>query len=286
MSGTITRIGATGAGALLALGMLAAPAGATGAGKGGSSGRNSQTTACFTATGHTQGRSHSDPDGMSNGGADKPGCTGGFDADRDGNNGCGNDADREDDNNGRCGGPKPERVRDQRATTAEVKAEKQENRGDSDGRCHHDGTTTTTESAGAVAGNSSGKCACPLGSEGAVAAPDATAPDATASAAGGGTAVGTAVGLSATAPATTGTGVAAGTTTPDATASATGAATPDAAVDAAAVTPDTLVLGESLTRPSVLARTGAGVGGLALLGGLLCGGGRLTLLARRLLRIG
>jgi hypothetical protein len=40
---------------------------------------------------------------MSNGGPDKPGCTGGIDADRDGNNGCGNDADREDDNNGQCG---------------------------------------------------------------------------------------------------------------------------------------------------------------------------------------
>ena len=44
-------------------------------------------------------------DGDTNGGVDKPGCTGGVDAtDRDGNNGCGNDADREDDNNGNCGG--------------------------------------------------------------------------------------------------------------------------------------------------------------------------------------
>ena len=52
----------------------------------------------------TQGKSTSDPDGMSNGGADKPGGTGGFDADKDGNNGCGNDDDFEDDNNGWCGG--------------------------------------------------------------------------------------------------------------------------------------------------------------------------------------
>jgi hypothetical protein len=51
----------------------------------------------------TQGRSSSDPDGMTNGGRDKPGFRGGFSADRDGNNGCGNDDDREDDNNGNCG---------------------------------------------------------------------------------------------------------------------------------------------------------------------------------------
>jgi hypothetical protein len=52
-----------------------------------------------------QGRSQSDPDGMSNGGADKPGGTGGIDQlDQDGNNGCGNDDDFEDDNNGNCGG--------------------------------------------------------------------------------------------------------------------------------------------------------------------------------------
>ena len=52
----------------------------------------------------TQGRSNSDPDGMDNGGSDKPGCRGGYDEDQDGNNGCGNDDDFEDDNNGNCGG--------------------------------------------------------------------------------------------------------------------------------------------------------------------------------------
>jgi hypothetical protein len=52
-----------------------------------------------------QGHSPSDPDGMGNGGMDKPGMDGGFDDDQDGNNGCGNDADREDDNNGWCGKP-------------------------------------------------------------------------------------------------------------------------------------------------------------------------------------
>jgi hypothetical protein len=52
-----------------------------------------------------QGKSASDPDGMTNGGADKPNGPGGIDkADQDGNNGCGNDDDFEDDNNGNCGG--------------------------------------------------------------------------------------------------------------------------------------------------------------------------------------
>src|SRR5688500_15797786 len=50
-----------------------------------------------------QGKSTSDPDGKTNGGPDKPGGSGGFDADKDGNNGCGNDDDFEDDNNGWCG---------------------------------------------------------------------------------------------------------------------------------------------------------------------------------------
>ena len=50
-----------------------------------------------------QGHAPSDPDFNGNGGIDKPGQTGGFSADRDGNNGCGNDDDREDDNNGWCG---------------------------------------------------------------------------------------------------------------------------------------------------------------------------------------
>src|SRR5689334_9397960 len=39
------------------------------------------------------------------GAPDEPGGTGGFDADKDWNNGCGNDTDFEDDNNGQCRGP-------------------------------------------------------------------------------------------------------------------------------------------------------------------------------------
>jgi hypothetical protein len=274
MSGTITRIGTTGASALLALGIFAAPpAGATSPG---GHGTNHETSACFTATGHTQGRSHSDPDGMSNGGADKPGCTGGFDADRDGNNGCGNDADREDDNNGRCGGPKRERVRDQHAAKTEVKAEQQ----DRDNGCHDKTATTTDVSATAAAsGDSSEKCACPVGSEGTVTAP------ATVSAAAAG---GAATDSAAASPDVAVTRAGATSATDIATVAAAGSTTaPDTQVLGESTTaPDTQVLGESITRPSALARTGAGVGGLALLGGLLLGGGRLTLLARRLLHIG
>ncbi|HVF33218.1 MAG TPA: hypothetical protein VM933_09295 [Acidimicrobiales bacterium] len=55
-----------------------------------------------------QGQSTADPDGDTNGGADKPGMAGGDDLnDQDGNNGCGNDDDFEDDNNGNCGGRRP-----------------------------------------------------------------------------------------------------------------------------------------------------------------------------------
>jgi hypothetical protein len=69
----------------------------------------------------TQGKSASDPDGDANGGADKPGMAGGFDADKDGNNGCGNDDDFEDDNNGWCGGkPKAPEVPE---VTTEVEGE-------------------------------------------------------------------------------------------------------------------------------------------------------------------
>jgi len=108
MRGTIVRIGATGAGALLALGLFAGPsAGAPRSDKPATAGQSAKV-ACFDAASadHTQGRSLSDPDGMSNGGADKPGCVGVTDSDKDdkdGNNGCGNDADREDDNKGNCG---------------------------------------------------------------------------------------------------------------------------------------------------------------------------------------
>src|ERR687887_634497 len=78
---------------------------------------------------------------------------------------------------------------------------------------------------------------------------------------------------------------------PMTTTTATTAAAPRTPAGAEATTttttaPGTEVLGETLSRPDTLARTGAGIGGLALLGGLLCGGGRLTVLTRKLPRTG
>jgi hypothetical protein len=293
MRGTIVRIGATGAGALLAVGLLAVPpAGAKGSGQEGKSEKTERagkapaaskvSAACFDTSGKTQGRSFSDPDGMSNGGADKPGCNGGVNDDRDGNNGCGNDTDREDDNNGRCGGPKPEQAervkaakaeRDNRAKEAEVDSE-----ADRKHRCERKDGDTTTPTDVAAAG-SANDCSCPKN-------PDAADTSVTAAGA-----------KVETVAAVTDTNVLAAnaslvpaaqdaTTTNTDTATTAGTTNP-AGVEADAVTtPQTEVLGETLSRPSALARTGAGIGGLALLGGLLCGGGRLAVLARKLVRIG
>ena len=59
------------------------------------------------------------------GAADKPGGTGGFDSDKDWNNGCGNDTDFEDDNNGLCLGPQESfQVGDAEVETTEVKGGK------------------------------------------------------------------------------------------------------------------------------------------------------------------
>ena len=254
---TTARIGATGAGALLALGLFAAapPAGASG-----THGVNSATAACFTATGQTQGRSHSDPDGMSNGGADKPGCTGGFDADRDGNNGCGNDADREDDNNGNCG----------------RKAQHDEG---GDAASPPSSTTTTSTTTTTTTRSTAPVSVAPTAEVGTGELTDCQVdpkeaegcPTVSAAAAGNGATPGVEVSGS-TAGATTGIA-----------ANGTGAAD-DSGPSVTA--PGTEVLGLTLSRSSALARTGAGVGGMALLGGLLCGGGRFAVLARRLLRIG
>ena len=231
----IVRIGATGAGAVLALGLFAAPpAGADASSKDKS--EHSGKVDCFDDSVHTQGRSLSDPDGTNNGGTDKPGCKRDtepwkFDTDNDGNNGCGNDDDREDDNNGNCG---HEKVNGSDDDSPDVKD-------DEDG----DDTTDLTET---VNGDVHVQAA------GSVPEVGVTSADAT-------TAAPTSVlGASVTAP----------------------------AADTAAATPtsDTQVMGETLAAPDTLARTGAGIGGLALLGGLLFGGGRLMVLTRRLLRIG
>jgi hypothetical protein len=299
------RITATGAGALLALGMFAAapPAGASS--NHGGHGRNSADAACFTGTGKTQGRSHSDPDGMSNGGADKPGCTGGFDADRDGNNGCGNDADREDDNNGNCGrkktpptppAPEPKvEAQHQSADHTGTSVEAEHDERDDDIR--HDrqhgcpgtagsSTTSTSTTSTTVAGTAvgaaatpSGNCGCVLGSTASVTPAGATL---TVSASSPSAAAGTTVSPAATAPDTSAT-----------VAGSTGAAgTEVAAADTTTTQPATQVLGETVTRPSSsgstlpasLPRTGAAIGGLALVGAGLAGTGRLAAFSRRFLR--
>jgi hypothetical protein len=240
MSGTITRIGMATAGALLTVGLLtASPAGAKPSERDDKDTRP-RTAACFDETGKTQGKSHSDPDGMSNGGFDKPGCTGGFDSDRDGNNGCGNDADREDDNNGHCGRPDRDRLDRDRA--------------DDGGTGSSTPTTSTTTT---------------------------TAPDGTDDgdiAAAGTPTVGTA--------AETTTVLAGTAATTDPSTTDPGATDPGATDPGAADAVTTEVLGETLEQPGTLPRTGAGIAGLAVLGGVLCGGGRLAALARRLTRIG
>jgi hypothetical protein len=257
MRGTIVRIGVAGAGALLALGLFAAqPAGADPSGGHGVT--HGSDTTCFTAGG-PQGKSHSDPDGMSNGGADKPGCPGGFDADQDGNNGCGNDADREDDNNGHCG-----RTGDKEKDVAEPTTST---------------TTTTTTTTGTVTPDDGTVAPDTEVDDCQIDPKEATGCDDTA---------GTAAGIRTTGTGTLVSGAAAGTSAPGTTAdiAATGAGT-DSAPAATAAEPQTQVLGQTLEQgPSALARTGAGVGGMALLGGLLCGSGRLAVLARRFTRIG
>ena len=236
MRRSMFRIVATGAGGLLALGLLAGPSAADGSGnqsKAASQAQESSKVACFQPEGKTQGRSLSDPDEIENGGADKPDpdCTGGVNLDdRDGNNGCGNDDDREDDNNGNCEGDEGQGPDDAA-----------EQPGDDSG-------DTTTVNAEEVAGDVEVLAA---GSDS-----DAGGPAAEAS----------------------------GTNDPADPAAASAA--DDTTPAAQPTIPDTQVLGQTLSAPDTLARTGAGVGGLALLGGLLVGGGRLTVLARKLLRIG
>ncbi|HKY75674.1 MAG TPA: hypothetical protein VJS45_06025 [Acidimicrobiia bacterium] len=237
MRRVIFRIGATGAGALLALGLLAGP---STAGEGSDQERKSEQSnkvTCFEPEGKTQGRSLSDPDGTSNGGTDKPGCVGVADADKDGNNGCGNDADREDDNNGNCGGEEGQGPGTDTPGDQGPGDESDEPEGDDD--------TVNPET---VEGDVNVQAA--------------------AAEAESGTAATEAAGTTAAGPAVT---------AADNTAPAAQTTTPAS---------DTQVLGETLTAPDALPRTGAGVAGLALLGGALVGGGRLTVLARKLLRIG
>ncbi len=260
MRTTIARIGATGAGAVLALGLFVAapPAGASSAGN---HGVNSADSTCFTATGQTQGRSHSDPDGMSNGGADKPGCTGGIDSDRDGNNGCGNDADREDDNNGWCG-RKPKGDDGTAATPPPPTTS-------TTSTSTTTSTTTTAPPSVTVSPLTAELTDCQVDPNEATDCP-ASAQASTS---------GAHLTVAATGPAPAGDSGTGSDVAGTAAASSGDATT-------ATTAPGTQVLGETVDRPSSLPRTGAAVGGLTLLGLGLVGGGRLTVLARRLLRIG
>ena len=265
MRTTIARIGAVGAGVVLALGIFAAapPAGASGAA---GHGVNSDDSTCFTATGHTQGQSHSDPDGMSNGGADKPGCTGGLDADRDGNNGCGNDADREDDNNGWCG-RKPHGDTGAAAPSTTTTST----------------TTTTTTAPTTVTVTPTNVAVSPVDLTDCQVDPN-EASQCTASAQATGT--GAHLTVAATGVGTSAAGSTAGTTGSEGAAVSAGDDTAGVNATTSTTAQGTEVLGQTLERPSSLPRTGAAVGGLTLLGVGLFAGGRLTLLARRLLRIG
>jgi len=259
MRTTIVRIGATGAGAVLALGLLAfAPA--AGASGSGGHGVNHEDSTCFTADG-PQGRSHSDPDGMSNDGADKPGCPGGVDDDRDGNNGCGNDADREDDNNGNCG-----RQKAGQAGTG----------GGVSGPTPTSSTTSTSTTTTTTTANPPRVAPLTEATDCQVDPKEATGCTASAQTSGTGAhlSVAGSTGATGTGTDTSGT-TGAGGTTPSTNAATT-----------STTAPGTEVLGETLSRPSALARTGAGVGALTLVGLVLCGSGRLAVLARRLLRIG
>ncbi len=211
-----TRIGVAGAGFVLALGMITAGASPAGATRGGSQVESTESV--------RTGGSQSDPDGNSNGGKDKPGYNGGYDSDKDWNNGCGNDADREDDNNGWCG-RKPSK--DKSGNEAEAAA-----RNDEAATVSATVSTPAPAPATFTAAGTTAR-AQPAGTEvaGAQVGADSTTPP-----------------LVATTPA--------GST-------------------------ETEVLGETLVRPSALARTGAGVGALALLGAGMLGAGRLAAFARR-----
>ncbi len=231
-----------------------------------------------------QGKSLSDPDG---GQWDKPGHDGGEDDDRDGNNGCGNDTDRSDDNNGHCGRP---------AAGTEVRGDAD----DADDDCAVDAEDDDADVAGNHGAEVKSAATARDDDHGATVSAvakaghpaqadddddaddddsDCPGTDDTATAAGTTTQLETAAGVSTAADVSTAAGTGATVL------GATEVAAADSAAPADTTTaPGTQVLGITETAPSTLARTGAGVGALALAGGLSLGGGRLTALIRR--RIG
>ena len=235
----------------------------------------------------SQGRSPSDPDGDSNGGQDKPGFRGGFDDDRDGNNGCGNDTDREDDNNGNCGRLKDRSEAEVRAVrdwwavkvsifksrAAEVKAawlaalercRDEANMDDDDPietevgavvvakKCKCDEAEAIVSTAGVVTPVEAQVVVTPAP---VVATPAPAVEPPAAEVAG----------------------------TVETAAPADAATTTTTAPETTSTTVPTEVMGISETAPDALARTGAGAGALALAAGLCLGAGRLlNVLKRRL----
>ncbi|MGH9039755.1 MAG: hypothetical protein ACRDZ3_05950 [Acidimicrobiia bacterium] len=282
---TPTRIVSVLSGAALSLGLVlgAAPAAHAGGGHGKAEFRH-QSSGSGARAEWSQGRSQSDPDGDSNGGKDKPGFRGGFDEDRDGNNGCGNDADREDDNNGNCGRIKDrseaevQAVRDWWAFKVRLFKERApevraawlaavERCRDEAGMDDDDDPIDTEVEAVVVAK----ECKCDEAEEivstAGVVPPAVTTVDAE-------VVVTPAPTVETPAPAAeTPPAEVAGTV--ETAAAADPATTTTTAPPTTSTTVPTEVLGISETAPDTLARTGAGLGFLALAAGLCLGAGRL-----------
>ncbi|MGH8974939.1 MAG: hypothetical protein ACRD0C_17265 [Acidimicrobiia bacterium] len=237
-----TRIASLLSGAVMAFGLLVSAA--PGAHADGDHRDGSRHRAGVDTSDWPQGKSTSDPDGDSNGGWDKPGFAGGFDDDRDGNNGCGNDSDREDDNNGWCGR-------------------------------HQDGDGDDTAVAGAAEDKDDDGCSTCANIDATVSAAGTVTPLTTVAAQVMNTAIPDSWVAAVAAPATSVLGAA--EVAPIAT----------SVLGATEIVPIDTTAGPTAapgtTGPSALARTGAIVAGVALLGWLCLGGGRLTALTRRLL---
>ena len=265
------RIASLLSGAALALGLVlsAAPA----AHAGGNHGNDekgqghrvvSESRADVDTSDWPQGKSLSDPDGDSNGGWDKPGFhgedDGEDDGDRDGNNGCGNDEDRSDDNNGNCGG--------EAEPTVDVEGDED---ADVDEPCADDNHGSRVKAvATSRDGDHHGSKVSAVAKSNDADCPDHDTTD-----------DGTTDDDTTVSPAGTETRTQFGAAgIPTSVLGATEVA-PAETTTTATTTPGTQVLGISEMAPDTLARTGAGLGALALAGGLCFGGGRLAGLIRR-----
>ena len=200
----------------------------------------------------TQGKSTSDPDGDTNGGADKPGGEGGLStADQDGNNGCGNDQDFEDDNNGWCGSkPKPVKASGGSENPPAVKGDKAD-KSEKDTRCPKgstmpEGGSDVEHCVEGDAGNDAGDTV----TVDTIATEDTVGVDTVATGAVLGTQLQETGAVEAIETRVLGVTIERGA----------------AADTAAAAAPGTSVLGASLNRGAALARTGLGTTALVMLG--------------------